>query len=91
MNSKNNLLMFYGKECPHCEKMMPLVEQLEREQGVTVQRFETWHDAENEDLRKKYDLTNCGGVPYFFNTKNEKFICGEGDYNDLIVWATADV
>lgn len=90
MNSKNNLLMFYGKECPHCEKMLPLVDQLERELDTVVQKFETWHDEENDEMRKKYDISNCGGVPYFFNTKNEKFVCGEADYNDLLVWAKSD-
>ncbi|MEI6479319.1 MAG: hypothetical protein WCO21_00615 [bacterium] len=90
MNSKNNLLMFYGQGCVHCEKMMPLVEQLELEHGVSVQKLETWQNADNDDLRKKYDIANCDGVPYFFNTKTEKFICGEADYTDLIVWATAE-
>lgn len=89
MNSKS-LLMFYGKECPHCEKMMPLVEQLERELDTSVQRFEVWHDPENQEMMQKYDLASCGGVPFFFNTKTEKFICGEADYNDLLVWAKTD-
>lgn len=82
--------MFYGKECPHCEKMMPLVDQLQRELTTEVQKFEVWHDTENQEMMQKYDLTHCGGVPFFFNTKSEKFICGETDYNELLAWATAE-
>ena len=70
--------------------MLPLVDKLERELSTTVQKLETWHDEENEELRKKCDISSCGGVPYFFNTKNENFICGEADYNDLLVWAKSD-
>jgi len=38
--------MFYGKECPHCHKMMPLVEKLEKE-GVL---FETLIQSELYEL-----------------------------------------
>jgi thiol-disulfide isomerase/thioredoxin len=31
------LIMFHGRECPHCKKMLPLIEKLE---GETPVRFE---------------------------------------------------
>jgi len=37
------LLEFYGKECPHCNKMMPLVDKLIKE-GYQIEKFEVWHD-----------------------------------------------
>ena len=86
------LLEFYGKECSHCISMHPLVERLEKEEGIKIEKFETWHNEENKTKMSKYDKdgdgnTACGGVPFFFNTKNNKFICGETAYEYLKEWA----
>lgn len=82
------LLEFYGKECPHCNRMHPLVEQLEKETGVTVEKFETWHDLQNEEMRRKYDEGDeCGGVPYFVNEATGVKICGAVSYDELKLWA----
>lgn len=84
------LLEFYGKECPHCLTMMPLVEKLEKELGVTVERFETWHDSANELKRREHDEgEQCGGVPFFVNTDNGAKICGAARYEMLKTWAEA--
>ena len=82
------LLEFFGGECPHCQKMEPLVAKLEEDLGVEVQKFETWHNEENEAKRKKYDK-DCGGVPYFYNTDTEEGLCGERPYEELKAWAQA--
>jgi hypothetical protein len=29
----------------------------------------------------------CGGVPFFFNKKNKKTICGSAPYGKLKAWA----
>ncbi len=81
------LLNFYGKECPHCHEMEPLVDQLQKETGVTVDRLEVWHNDENMKTMEKYDKNLCGGVPFFFNTETNKFICGEASYDELKTWA----
>ncbi|MFA5854482.1 MAG: thioredoxin domain-containing protein [Patescibacteria group bacterium] len=83
------LLEFYGKECPHCVRMAPLVEQLEKELGVEVQKLETWHDEANNKLRGQKDAENmCGGVPFFVNEETGAKLCGAVDYETLKVWAT---
>ena len=46
------LIMFHGRECPHCKKMMPLVEKLEQETGVRFDKREVWHDEKNADLMR---------------------------------------
>ena len=79
MDREPCLLEFYGKECPHCSAMLPLVERLQNEEGVKVQQYEVWHNAENAKLMKKYDQNRCGGVPFFYNTRTEKWLCGGGD------------
>ena len=81
------LLEFYGTECPHCVRMHPLVERLEKEEGVSVQKYETWHNEENAKKMPEYDRGLCGGVPFFYNTDTKKFICGETSYEELLKWA----
>lgn len=80
------LLFFYGEECPHCHRMMPLLDRLEAEHGVKFERLETWHDAENARKLKEYDPggEKCGGVPFFYNTNTQAFVCGEVPYEDLL-------
>ena len=81
------LLEFYGTECPHCNEMKPVIDKLEKEEKVKVERIEVWHDEANAKLMQKYDNGKCGGVPFFFNTKTSKWICGSTSYEDLKQWA----
>ena len=83
----SHLLEFYGEECPHCVKMHKLVKRLEEEKGVKVESLEVWHNEANEKRLLEIDKDLCGGVPFFYNTKNQKFICGEVDYDELKNWA----
>lgn len=90
MAGKTNphLLEFYGMECPHCERMHALVKRLEKETGLAVEKFEIWHNEENARKMEEYDKNFCGGVPFFYNTKTNKWICGEISYENLKEWAT---
>lgn len=81
------LLEFYGKECPHCNQMHPLVARLEKEAGVKVEKYEVWHDEENAQKMEEYDKGYCGGVPFFYNTDTGEYICGEVSYGELKKWA----
>jgi len=83
------LIDFYGRECPHCINMEPLVKQLEQEANVKVERLEVWHNAENAKKMDGYDKGRCGGVPFFINTDTGAMICGEVSYDDLKAWAGA--
>jgi hypothetical protein len=67
--------------------MKPLVERLEEETGVKVEEHEIWHNEANGKLMKEYDKGYCGGVPFFFNKKTGKWICGSADYERLKTWA----
>lgn len=84
------LLEFYGTECSHCRAMEPLVEKLEKELSVKVEKYECWHNEENDDLREKYDGGACGGVPFFYNTETKAGICGEASYEVLAAWAKGE-
>ena len=80
-------LMFYGTECTHCHEMDPLVQKLEKEQKITVDRIEVWHNDQNMAKLQKLDAGKCGGVPFFYNLKNKKWICGSTSYEHLKEWA----
>jgi len=64
-----------------------LVERLETEEGVSIGKLEVWHHEANAKIMREYDKGYCGGVPFFFNKKTGKWICGEADYERLKQWA----
>jgi thiol-disulfide isomerase/thioredoxin len=76
---------FYGTECPHCHTMMPLVDKMIAE-GISIEKLETWHNEENAKKFEAFDTGLCGGVPFFYNDENKKFICGETTEEHLIEW-----
>ena len=82
-----HLLVFYGTECPHCEKMNKLLSKLKKEKNIDVMMIEVWHNKENEKRLIDLDKDRCGGVPFLYNTKTKHFLCGEVEYNELIAWA----
>jgi thiol-disulfide isomerase/thioredoxin len=87
------LIMFHGRECPHCRKMMPLVEQLEKETALRFEKFEVWHDEKNADLMRSYRdaiAPKCGQqlrVPTFLNAETKDAVCGEMEFEKLKDWA----
>lgn len=84
------LYEFYGEECPHCENMEPKVEQLQEEEDIEIEQREVWHDEENAEMMDKYDEGFCGGVPFFYNTESEEWICGETSLENLKAWAKGE-
>ena len=86
----SHLLEFYGTECPHCVRMHELVERFEKEEGIKVDTFEIWHNKENEKKLLELDQDRCGGVPFFYNTKTEKWICGEASYDIIRAWGRGE-
>ena len=86
-NNSKRLLMFTGTECTHCHEMNPLVEKLEKELGVKVEKLEVWHDSGNMAFLQKLDQGRCGGIPFFFSEKSGKWICGNTKYEKLKEWA----
>ncbi len=90
----SRLIMFHGRECPHCKKMMSLVDKLIEEKGIDIEKLEVWHNEKNADKMRSYrDIitSQCGGqlrVPAFLNTETEHALCGEFEYEKLVEWAT---
>lgn len=82
-----DLIEFYGTECVHCREMDPLVQRLEKEEGLKIERLEVWHNADNLNTMREYDKGYCGGVPFFYNKKTGKWICGSTSYEKFKEWA----
>lgn len=90
----SKIIMFHGQECPHCKRMMPLVDRLEEEEGIAMERLEIWHNEQNADkMRSLRDIIEpeCGGqlrTPTFLNTETNGVLCGEVEYDKLKEWAS---
>ncbi len=79
---------YFGLECEHCIRMQEMSKRLEQVEGVTIARFEVWHNKENMARVEQLDKENkCGGLPFFINTKTGKTLCGEVSYDDLVAWS----
>jgi thiol-disulfide isomerase/thioredoxin len=87
MDQSSPLIEFFGAECSHCRSMEPLIARLQDEEDLTISRLEVWHNEENANLMRQYDQGFCGGVPFFYNTKSGKWICGSTSYEKLKDWA----
>ncbi|MDY6771679.1 MAG: hypothetical protein SV186_07050 [Candidatus Nanohaloarchaea archaeon] len=83
------LYEFYGEECPHCKAMEDKVENL-KDAGVEVKQLEVWHDEDNAAKMEEFDDGKCGGVPFFYNTETDEWICGETDFHTLEQWAAGE-
>jgi thiol-disulfide isomerase/thioredoxin len=92
MNKSKKIIMFHGRECPHCHVMMPIVDALSKREGVEFEKLEVWHEPKNaEKMRELKDIIipACGdglGTPAFVNAKKTKAICGEISYEELKEW-----
>jgi hypothetical protein len=87
------IIMFHGRECPHCRVMHPIVDRLIKE-GIQIEKLEVWHDEKNADEMRKYaDLIRASGdgdlgVPTFLDKEGNRAICGEMSYSELKRWIT---
>ncbi len=86
-SKSSHLFDFYGTECPHCIEMLPMIAQVEKETGRKIQKLEVWHNSENQKKFMAADKGRCGGVPFFWNSKTDKFICGSTSKGKLKAWA----
>ncbi|MFH0817525.1 MAG: thioredoxin family protein, partial [Candidatus Micrarchaeota archaeon] len=90
-----SLVEFYGRECPHCTRMAPIVSQVEAELNITFSKLEVWHNSGNYKIFESYAKSinpACEGslaVPAFYNIASGKALCGEVSKQELISFALA--
>ena len=85
------IIMFHGRECPHCRVMHPIVDRLIAE-GCNIKKLEVWHDENNTKKMREFSniITKASGgdlpVPTFLDIEGQRAICGEMSYTDLKKW-----
>lgn len=85
----SSLIEFYGKECPHCIRMTPIITEVEAKANVTFSRLEVWHNSGNARLFERYseEISRvCGdvGVPTFYDMRSGRALCGEVSESELL-------
>jgi thiol-disulfide isomerase/thioredoxin len=90
IDEETHLIEFYGEECPPCKQIKMFLNRLESEEGITVKRYEVWHNSQNQNLMMKYSKGRCNGVPFMYNKKNDRFICGAPTYDQIVEWAKSE-
>jgi len=93
MSSKkqmDHLFMFYGEECRFTKRSLAEVACLEKRLGGNLNKLETWHNEKNANKFKEVDVEGCDGVPFFYNSKNQKHLCGYATCDELVEWAKED-
>lgn len=94
MSEKNRLIWFSGRECVHCKRLRPLIEEIQEETDIEITELEVWHNDENAQLMREHgDVIKkaCGGelgVPAFYNERTGKAICGMVSREKIEEWAT---
>jgi thiol-disulfide isomerase/thioredoxin len=92
--AEGRMIWFWGRECPHCKQLAPIVERFESETGIKLEHLEVWHDQKNQELMRSHAdaiTAACGGqlgVPSFYNEKTGRAICGmKINYEKIKEWA----
>jgi len=90
----DRLIFFWGRECPHCARIHPVVREAAGEMGKEITELEVWHSEDNAALMSEYGSTlkrACGGslgVPAFYNERTGKALCGAATTKEQIIdWA----
>ena len=90
MAEQSHLIDFYGTECMRCKEMEPILERLEKELKVKVDRIEVWHNAANAAMMGQYDKEQRGFVPMYVNKKTGKVLYGTQSYENMLKWAKGE-
>ena len=75
-----NIYLFYGKECPHCEKLIKYLDDINDKYGdkFNLYGFEVWHIFAKGD--------KSSGIPYYI-IGDESFVGYNYTYDEKIVSA----
>ena len=77
--------MFYEEKCEPCISMEPLINKLESEFELKVNRLDILDNSENKRLLDKH--AGLTMVPFFYNEATGAKISGEADYESLKKWS----
>ncbi len=83
----NEIILFYGQECPHCQRLEEWIKTNKIDEKIKINRKEVYHNQSNAELlgqkaKKCAVNTNSIGVPFL--TDGEKCYTGEDEIMNLI-------
>lgn len=96
MKQENNLIMFYGSDCPACNEMKELINKLYKDRSITIELRDIWTGRDKESNYRMFENymevtgntgTDCDGLPFCINTQTHQFLCGVVSYDDLVLFA----
>ncbi len=76
----SDIVLFYGKECPHCQDLAKFIEEKKIAEKVGFDSLEVWHNKANSDVMLER-AQECGfakeqlGVPFLY-AKGKCYIGG---------------
>lgn len=82
-NKEDYLFEFYGEDCPGCLHAQKLINKFELENNIKFKKYEVWNNLANDKVFDYYDCKRCDAVPFLYNKKTDKFICGEFTEDEL--------
>lgn len=95
-NKDTFILLVWGNSCPHCHKVMPVLDKLTSQTGIKVERIDTFNESNNKAYAKmaasgKYGLTQIKWVPTLVFIKDGQQQSTIGVYDWAVENATADM
>ena len=95
-NKDTFILLVWGNSCPHCHKVMPVLDKLSSQTGVKVERIDTFNESNNKAYAKmvasaKYGLSQIKWGPTLVFIKDGQQLSTIGVYDWAVENATADM
>jgi thioredoxin-related protein len=72
INKNAPVILFYGKECPHCKDVEKFIENNNIKEKIKFEYLEIWHNKKNAEFFVKKAAEECGyskdqlGVPFLY-------------------------
>jgi len=84
-----DIVLFYGRECPHCLDLEKFIEENKIAEKVQFDRLEVFHNSKNGAILKE-KAKGCGiineqeiGVPFLYDVKENRCLSGTPDIEDF--------
>lgn len=86
----SDILLFYGRECPHCKDVDKFIEENKIAEKVPFDRLEVFHNSQNQAILTA-KARQCGiedekeiGVPFLYDAQENKCFIGTPEIEDFL-------
>ena len=85
------LMEFHSDNCDHCEQMEPVLRRLENDLKTKIRRINIFRRREFMGLLEAIGHDECGSLPFYYNRRTGRAICGATTYINLKRWGTGSI